>query len=144
MLNGLIAFPIVLGVATVLQSALNKKMSTDLGLPLAILINSFIVLLLSIVFYFYARVEVPNKLSGGLPIFWWYLIPGVFGMLFITGVPFAISKIGALEVFIGIVAGQIVASILWDLKVENIPLNPTRVLGSICAVASILLVSIKK
>jgi len=61
----------------------------------------------------------------------------------VMGIPFALSKYGALKVMVVMMCAQIVASIIWDLAVESIPMTTTKVLGSLMAIGSILLVTWK-
>lgn len=122
------------GFAGVLQSGLNKKIAEKTGLAFTLNFGNFVVLLagailLSVVPAIYhgefARL-VKFKIRGDL-FQWWYVVPGLLGLFFIVTAPFAITKIGALKVFVGIICAQTIGSFMWDLWIEKLPVDSWRI-----------------
>lgn len=142
-------FTLLVGVASVLQGGLNRQFSEQWGLPGAIFINAIAFLAASLIYWFYARytgVQLPVALADKAGSFenfkYWYVIPGILGFFFVLGVPWAIAKIGALKVFVGLVTAQLIGGLMWDMWVENIPLSWPRVLGAALALAGVVVASL--
>ena len=144
-MNLAVFIPFILGVVGILQGAFYRKISDTLGLTHAVLIgNSFAMLLtIPIVFLIFKNPEwVPEffHFKSPLPPFrWWYLIPGFFGILIVFGLPLAIAKVGAVKSTVMIIVAQILTSVLWDIFVEKIPLQTSKTIGMVLALASALL-----
>ncbi|MEZ4816283.1 MAG: DMT family transporter [Bdellovibrionota bacterium] len=128
-------FAFVIGLLTVLQSGLNKKVSFTVGLPAAIVLNSVIILVISLVFYFGQKqgwIPFPEQLkSTSLLGFnkWWLFVPALCGFFIVMGFPYTISFVGAAQVFVIAIAGQCVGSLLWDAYIEHNTINMIKVGG---------------
>lgn len=139
--------PLLLGCLAVLQGVLNRKIAAQWGLAHAVVLSASTLVVASIGFALFVRTWptlFPPEFRGNVDIRawkWWFIIPGCCGFFVVSGVPWTLSKVGALQVFVGIVAAQIIASAAWDAVFEGIPLSTTRVLGGLLAVAAVLLVS---
>lgn len=127
---------LAMGVGAVVQGGMNKKIGESWGLPGTMFVNNIVFFLISLATFFAARTW-----PQAMPQFFkdkgsfaqtpgWYLAPGVIGFLVVLSMPLAIARMGALRVFVGLVAAQMVTSILWDLWVEKTPLNAYRVVGA--------------
>lgn len=144
---GWILLPIGLGACAVLQGALNRKIADAWGLVPAVLFNTFVFLIAALGLWLavrFAPERFPAFFRGRFDagsIAWWYVLPGLFGFALVAGLPWAIAKVGAAEAFVGLVAAQMVVSVLWDAKVEGIPLGTPRVLGAVLAVVAAFLVT---
>lgn len=129
-------FPALLGVAAVLQAGLNRQISTHWGLAGATLFNTVVLLGASLALVVLVRIRpelFPSffTLKGGLgAIRWWWLLPGLCGLALVGGIPWAISRVGAFPVFLGLLGGQMVMSLLWDALVEGHPVTVIRILGA--------------
>jgi transporter family-2 protein len=75
---------------------------------------------------------------------WWYIFPPILGFLIIAGIPFAIAKLGAVKVTVGLIAAQMVTSIVWDMMVEDISLNIMKVIGIFFAFLSVTFITLSK
>ncbi len=134
----LVAF--ALGCIAVVQASLNRRIAGQIGLAPAVLLNGVIVACCAGAFYLAARRGLVSGVVAGASGFkWWWLIPGVFGFALITGLPWAIARVGALQVFVAAVAAQMLASLAWDALVEGIPVNALRATGAAVCVAGVAL-----
>ena len=127
-MNSWVSFlPALLGVVVVLQAGLNKKISALWGISGAVLLNALVFLVIAVVAYFF----VPN-LKGNIELKnfnWWYLVPGTLGCVLVFGGPLAIMRWGAVHTFILIISAQLLASLVWDSQVEDLPVSTMRIAG---------------
>lgn len=142
-MNWTFIVPLAVGAAGIIQGGLNKNMSQNMGLTMALFIGNCLVVLYSIFLYFLAA-KSPESVSElfklkatSFGFKWWYVLPSICGFIIITGIPFGISKMGAVKVTVLIVAGQMLTSIFWDMMVEKIPMNPMKGLGVFFSILSI-------
>jgi uncharacterized membrane protein YdcZ (DUF606 family) len=143
--------PIILGGAGVIQAVMNKDMAAVYGLSFTSVINGIIVVLCAIFVFilvqyfpgYFPDILVLNK-NNVKSFQWWYLIPGIIGFCLVLLVPLAIMEVGTLPVFLSIIAGQIIVSIVWDAYYENIPVNMIRVAGALLTFMGAFLVFWKK
>lgn len=149
-MNWFFALPLMVGTVTVLQGVLNRQMGSAMGLGSAILFNCIVSFVVSVVFYGVVR-QFPDLLPQGFAgslsfskLAWWMILPGLFGFGIVAGIPWAISKLGAARVFVGIVVAQMVVSMAWDRVVGHKPLTWTRLLGVALAIVSVILVSLER
>jgi transporter family-2 protein len=70
----------------------------------------------------------------------WFLVPGVLGFFIVTGIPLAISRLGAFKGFLGIIAAQLVGGLLWDFIVDGSSVSSTKITGAILAITGAALV----
>ena len=129
LMNQIIKFsPIILGFVVVLQAGLNKKIAAQWGLSAAVLLNAVVFAILAFAVYALGLWKTEATVSAR-SISWWYLIPVILGCILVFGGPWAISKWGALLTFILVITAQLLASLLWDIYVENIPVTTLRLAG---------------
>lgn len=133
-----------LGTVAVLQAALNRRIAASFGLAPAIALNAVVVLFAAGCFLFAANrgwINAMGPETSLREIQWTWLIPGFFGFAIIAGLPWAIARIGALNVFVTVVAAQMTVSTAWDAVVEGVELSWTRIVGGLLAVAGAILAS---
>lgn len=142
----LVFVPLFIGTLGVLQHTLNRRFADSIGVPLALAVNSGVMIACAGIFYAYLRFAperfVPPlyRIGGGLSALSpWHILQGAFGFFIIATAPVAIERIGATRVFIGIIVAQIVASILWDYFFEARPPDPYRIAGAALALGGALL-----
>jgi transporter family-2 protein len=138
----------VVGFLTVLQATFNRQIARAWGLAPAAVLNTAVAVVLSLAFLAFcvwrgsdtglSRVSFDIRLMRA-----WWLLPGCFGIAIVIGLPWAVSKVGALPVFVALVAAQVVTSALWDRLVDEAPLSPARIAGAVLAVASVALANWK-
>ena len=137
----LVVFPFIVGLVGFLQAAINRKIGAYWGLPAATILNSIIFFVIAIIFFLVSS-KAPHMLPDSLKpkepfkyYDWWFVLPGILGFLIVILVPFGIAKVGALNLFVGIIAAQLVASLCWDAFVEGQPATWPRVLGALLSFA---------
>ena len=137
-----ILLPLILGTFIVLQGAFNRRISAENDLASTVLLNSSVLLAASVVFYLVARASQPEGGPGttGFGFRAWYILPGLLGFGIVAGVPWGIERFGALKVFVGLIAAQLVASLAWDAAIELRPVTLVRAGGSLIAFLSAALV----
>jgi uncharacterized membrane protein YdcZ (DUF606 family) len=132
--------PFIIGALGVLQNTWNKQIAEQWGIAKAIFFNSAVMVVISSLFWLGLKMlpdqnlpEIYKNKSEGWSFSLFHILPGLAGFLIVITLPFVIQRVGALRVFVGIVAGQIVASILWDYFVESIGISANRAIGAILA-----------
>lgn len=149
-MNAALLIPLLLGTVGILQAGLNRNMSNDLGLTTTALFGNFVTLLASTILLIAIKTTPESfpsffHLKSSITNFkWWYIVPGIFGFLFVIGLPWGIYKIGAVKVTVGLIAAQMIAGVLWDLYVEKIPVNTMKILGILSAGLSVTLITLAK
>lgn len=135
-----ICLPLLIGALGVLQNTLNRQLSPAFGLPWLLLINGLVLAACGILFFLSIRILPPDSLppiyrmSAGARLFEpASLVPGLFGFFIIASAPWAIERMGATRVFIGIIAAQLLVSMLWDWLVESASVSAWRLVGAALA-----------
>lgn len=138
---------ISVGLCVVLQAGLNRKIAREFNLPSATLLTALSFLAAALVVYYITKeVKVSDRSHFSLEwgkIQWWYPIAGLFGYCVVVGIPYGISQIGAAKTILFTICTQIIASMLWDLYFENIPLSGLRIAGGLITMLGVLLVSLR-
>ena len=139
-MNSIISFsPALLGIVVVLQAGLNKKIAANWGLTTAVLLNAIVFAVLAIVLYslnIWKSDLFPENMKAVFnykTFSWWYLIPGALGCILVFGGPWAVSRWGAVHTFILIISAQLLASLLWDIYIESVPVTTLRAVGIVLA-----------
>jgi bacterial/archaeal transporter family-2 protein len=142
--------PLLIGILGILQGALIKNVSLEIGVAHAILIAMTIYFFLGIVLFIFIR-SSPQALPPfyaikySLTYFkWWYLIPGLLGFFIVFFFPQAMNELGAVKVTILIVGGQIITSTLWDFFVDEISLTSYKAMGLFFAILSVVFSVVEK
>ena len=139
-MNSKISFsPALLGIVVVLQAGLNKKIAANWGLTTAVLLNAIVFAVLAVVLYslnIWKSDLFPENMKAVFnykTFSWWYLIPGALGCILVFGGPWAVSRWGAVHTFILIISAQLLASLLWDIYIESVPVTTLRAVGIVLA-----------
>lgn len=150
MSNWTILLPVLLGCVGILQGAINGQISNTIGVTQATLITNVGSVIICVAFYFIVRSYshlVPDFFQIKAPITtykWWFVFPPLFGFMIIAGMPFAIAKLGAVKVTVGLIAAQMLTSVLWDIMVLDISLNIMKVVGILFAFLSVTFITLSK
>lgn len=150
-MNPLILLPILVGVAVVVQAGLNRQIGAQWGLAGAVLLNSAVVLVLSLALFAFVKLrpdavpeflrvpDAPGRVEG-----WRALLAGALGVTIVLGLPWGFARLGALEVILTVMVAQVAASLVWDWRVEGIGVQPLRVVGALVALGGVVLASWKR
>ncbi|MBL8678280.1 MAG: DMT family transporter [Myxococcales bacterium] len=144
-----LALAVLVGVASVIQAALNRRISAAWGLPAAIVLNALVLVTCATILYALSRAgATPSELFRPKPEAfsnprWWYLLPGLLGLVIVAALPLAISKVGALQIFVTVVAGQMLAGLVWDKIVEGVAITPSRVAGVLLVIVGAAIASVR-
>jgi transporter family-2 protein len=134
--------PVIVGLAVVLQGGFNRQVSAHWGLATTVLVNGIVFLVVSLLLWgamklrpgFLPRDFLPPE-DGGAVAAWRVILPGLFGVVIVTGLPWAITRMGALGAILVVLVTQLVVSMIWDAVVEGVPVQPLRVVGAVLALA---------
>lgn len=123
--------PASLGLVAVLQAGLNRRIAEVWGIAGATLTNALVLLVLASALYASGYVSGKINLSE---FKYWYLFPGALGLALVVGLPLSISKWGALNTFLWLIASQILMSSLLDYWIEGHDFSWKRVIGGLVAI----------
>lgn len=143
-----VAISLLMGALGVLQNTLNKQFSLSLGMQWTILMNGLTLGACCLIFFFALRFApaetlpmIFRPLAGARGLRPYDVLPGIFGFLIITTLPWVLERQGATRVFIAIIAGQLVVSMLWDVLVEGSAVDAKRAGGAALALLGALVAS---
>jgi len=149
--NPLILLPVVVGTAVVVQAGINRQIADQWGLAAATLLNSAVVMVFALALFalvkakpelFAEFVRVPE--DPGRIVAWRGALAGLLGVTIVFGLPWGFARLGALEVILIVMVAQVVASLVWDWRVEGIGVQPLRVIGALVALGGAALASWKR
>lgn len=111
--------PLLAGISIVIQGTLNKTSANQLGIASALLLNSLVLLAISIGFWLLMKYSVLSGWGGMTSLSfsdlkWWQYLPGILGFVIILSTPLAIQHLGANLTFALIICTQLIISLLWD------------------------------
>lgn len=123
----------LLGSLAVFQPVLNRMVFLEKGMGFGIVLNS-VTGLLSIVCFltvFWWIQKTPDALQFKIEgrFYWWFLLPGVMGLLVVSFVPLMIKHLGAFPTIAAMLFGQIVTSFLYDTLVLGYSFDTSRLIG---------------
>ena len=150
--------PLLLGAVGVFQATLNKSIAMRFGLAQAALLNSIVLTLGALALlaitkffptvmpsFFSTPVAAPEDAANqGQGFYWWYILPGLFGLALVSGLPYALTKLSSLQVFVIFIGSQLLISMLLDWRLHKIPMDAPRIFGIILILAGTALASLKK
>lgn len=135
---------LIAGITVPTQGALNNKLAGTLENPILAALVSFIVGTSALAVYVLASGTPVGNLSliRGAPAMSW--TGGLFGAFFVTSTVLLIPRLGVAMTFGLVVAGQMLASLVFDhfgiLGVEVKPVNIPRVIGVVLVIAGVALI----
>lgn len=125
------------GLAAVIQGGLNRLAGRTMDLPTIVLVNGGVFLIAAGAHWWLRREQWSASGSWS----WYALLPGLLGFVFVLAVPFAIARLGAMSVFICLIAAQISGGLIWDLLVEGLSPSPAKWLGALLTLAGAAIMS---
>jgi bacterial/archaeal transporter family-2 protein len=129
------------GIAGAFQAAANAGLASRIGLAPALVMNTSIVLLGTLVFYF-ARGPHGSFFASGTP--WSLYVGGICGFVLLMSLAFVFPRIGAAVAIALVVLGQGVAALAIDhfglLGMPTEPITLARVAGLLLVGGGVVLI----
>ena len=138
----LVLLAVLLGLSVCLQGTANGQLSSRVGLPLALTINSGLVFAGSAVWYAVAYLT-GNTPATRLASPWYMFTGGVFGLLIISCAAVAYPRLGAGATTTIAVASQVVTALVLDqlgATGRQVPFSLPRLIGVLLVAAGVWLV----
>ncbi|MGZ3787935.1 MAG: DMT family transporter [Bacteriovorax sp.] len=149
-MNWTMTLPLLIGCFGILQGAMNRLVSNYIGVAQASVITNAGSVIICVCFYFLVKAYsqfFPELYHVKAPLStykWWFVFPPLFGFLIVAGIPFAIAKLGAVKVTVGLIAAQMITSVIWDLVVEDMTMNAMKLIGIFFAFLSVTFITLGK
>lgn len=139
--------PVFAGIAITIQSGINSQLRTSIQHPLMAAFISFVVGTLALaILLIFSRDAFPS-LSQYSNIEWYKYTGGLLGAFVVTVTLLSVSQIGAANMFVLIVAGQLATAVLMDhfgvLGMKSNPVSLQKLLGIFLLIAGAWLVNKK-
>jgi uncharacterized membrane protein YdcZ (DUF606 family) len=129
---------VYLGLASVIQGGVNRKIALNWGYPETTFLNALVLTVASGAVFLLAKslgwgsgLREREHIFQGFNI--WYVAPGLLGFSLVILVPYVIEKIGAMNLFVALIGSQLLASATWDYFMEGIGVSPARLFGAALA-----------
>lgn len=129
---------LLLGSIVVFQPMLNRMVLEDRGLSFAVWLNGC-VLFLAASLLFFSVFLAPERFSevlhfkGSGGFHWWYVLPGILGLILVLMVPVMFKNMGAFPTIIAMLCGQILTSFLVDSLAFGVPISASKIMGLLLA-----------
>jgi len=139
--------PIVAGVAISIQSGINAQLRSAIQHPLLAAFISFIVGTFALgILLFFSKQSTPG-MSVYAGIEWYKFIGGILGAFIVFVALTSVQEIGAANMFVLMVAGQLITALLMDhfgvLGMRENPISVQKLLGILLVIAGAWLVNKK-
>lgn len=139
--------PLIAGIAITIQSGINSQLRMAIQHPLMAALISFLsgslVLILLVAF---SKQPLPD-LQTYSGIGWYKWMGGILGAFVVTVTLLSVSRIGAANMFVLIIAGQLITAVIMDhfglLGLSQSPITAQKALGVILLAAGVYLVNKK-
>jgi bacterial/archaeal transporter family-2 protein len=143
--QGLFILPLVAGMGTGFQQAVNGRVKTMAGSALAATFVNFSVGTVALAITYLVMVPFTGA-SLTLPAQWWLWAGGIVGTIFITIQATTVTTIGVLGLGVSLVTGQLIGSILLDTfaPVSTSAVDTATVIGALVTLVGALLVTLGK
>ena len=139
--------PILVGVAISIQSGVNSQLRVALNNPLLAAFVSFVTGTIALAILMLFSKQSYPALSVFSTIEWYKLTGGLLGVFVVTVVLLSVQQIGAGNMFVLIIAGQLLTAVLLDhyglLGLKTSPMNLQKICGVLLLIAGAYLVTKK-
>jgi len=139
--------PVLAGVAMTVQSGINAQLRAAISHPILAAFISFLggTLVLALMLLF-SKQAIP-ALSAYSDISWYKFTGGLLGVFVVTVVLVSVIEIGAANMFVLIIAGQLFTALLMDhfgvLGMKPSPITLQKMIGIVCLIVGAYLVNRK-
>lgn len=139
--------PVFAGIAITIQSGINSQLRTAIQHPLLAAFISFVVGTVALALLLLFTREAFPSFSSYAAIDWYKYTGGLLGAFVVTVTLLSVTQIGAANMFVLIVAGQLVTAVIMDhfgvLGMRTNPVSVYKLLGICLLIAGAWLVNKK-
>ncbi|EMY33253.1 hypothetical protein D477_015843 [Arthrobacter crystallopoietes BAB-32] len=138
-----VLLPLAAGFLQSFQQAFNGTQSMHYGSPLPATLVNFIVGTVLLCIAWLAKVALAGP-ANPLPAEWWYYLGGPIGCAFIAFAAVLVRSLGVLLTGLGMIAGQVLGSLLLDLflPAPGTVITTATVLGTLLTLAAVVLATL--
>ncbi len=137
--------PVFAGIAITAQSGINSQLRAGLQHPVMAAFISFIVGTVALALILVFSREALPELSQYSRVKWYQYSGGLLGAFVVTITLIAVSQIGAANMFVLIIAGQLAMAVIMDhfgiLGVRENPINFQKLIGIVLVVCGAYIVN---
>jgi transporter family-2 protein len=140
----LVVAALALGAILPLQAAINSRLSKSIGSPVYAAFVSFAVGTIALFIYLILTKQFNLQALQPRQNPWWIWTGGLLGTFFVAGIVMLLPKLGVALAFSLVIAGQMIASLLFDqygwlgVAVKEISLG--KIAGVILLIAGVVMV----
>jgi transporter family-2 protein len=139
--------PILAGVAITVQSGINSQLRTAIQHPVMAAFISFLVGTVALaILLLFSKAAYPS-LDQYTTISWYKFTGGLFGVFVVTVTLLSVAEIGAANMFVLLIAGQLITALLMDhfgvLGMRANPINLQKFVGILLLVCGAYIVNKK-
>lgn len=137
--------PIFAGIAITVQSGINSQLRASIQHPVMAAFISFLVGTVVLALLLLFSKETLPELGQYSSVKWYQYTGGLLGAFVVTITLIAVSQIGAANMFILIIAGQLTTAVVMDhfgvLGVKENPINLQKLIGILLVVCGAYIVN---
>lgn len=139
----LVLLPLAAGFLQSFQQAFNGTQSAHYGSPFPATMVNFIVGTVLLYIAWLVKVAVAGP-GNPLPAEWWYYLGGPIGCLFINFATVLVRSLGVLLTGLGMIAGQVLGSLLLDMLVPapGTIITTATVVGTLLTLVAVVLATL--
>jgi transporter family-2 protein len=131
------------GICIPTQSGINAQLASYAKSSVLAATISFLVGSVGLFVYLgVMRIPIPMAALGVAP--WWAWSGGILGAFFVASTIFLVPQLGATTMLSLVIAGQMIASLVYDhygaLAFPVHPISPLRILGVVLVAAGVILI----
>lgn len=132
------------GANLAFQAVVNTQLRAYLGSPLRSSLTSYLVGLVTCIVAVLVTRQSLNIVDPALPSRWWLWTGGIYGVIYLVIVVWLIPRIGSAATFALVVAGQMIATLVFDqiglFGLAARMVDPLKILGAGLLVAGVILI----
>jgi bacterial/archaeal transporter family-2 protein len=138
-----VLLPLAAGFLRSFQQAINAAQAVQFGSPLAATLINFAAGSLVLLVLWLAKVLLAGA-GNPLPAEWWYYLGGPMGTVFVTVANILVRNLGVLLSGLGMIAGQLLGSLLLDLALPaaGTVITAATVSGTLVTLAAMVLATL--
>jgi bacterial/archaeal transporter family-2 protein len=137
--------PIFAGIAITVQSGINSQLRAAIQHPLMAAFISFIVGTVALAIMLFFSKETFPELGQYSNVKWYQYSGGLLGAFVVTSTLIVVSRIGAANMFVLIIAGQLATAVIMDhfgvLGVKENPMNLQKLIGLVLVICGAYIVN---